>query len=117
MHSAVRNDYLDEAINVLELGMGVPSFFNDDTLIHALELAGVPAEQAREYGAVGCIETFIAEQTLAADQPVPLYSCLIPACMTEGCERVQAALAHRPPDGGRRQFLSSEPCASRWPIA
>ena len=166
VHCAVRDDYLDEIISVLELGMGVPTFFNDDTIVHAFESAGMRLEHAREYGAVGCVETFIpehaeivtpaffinvpkilelalnqgrslieneqigpqtpaadtwasfddvlqaldtqmghaltlscadeviAEQILAADQPVPLYSCLIPACMEQGRDALSRQDAH-----------------------
>lgn len=42
--------------DVARLGLGMPSFFNDEVLIPALKNMGYPPEEAQNYAEVGCVE-------------------------------------------------------------
>ena len=155
--SHVTDAYLEKILDVLQCGLGVPAFYNDEVIIPALMARGIPAAVAAEYGVTGCVELAIAghaefctvslfvnlakvlelalndgcaltgprvgpptgegaslhtfallqeafrrqvqaalrtacaaqvaaDQRLAAQQPMPLFSCLMPGCMTRGVD-------------------------------
>ncbi|HBC88307.1 MAG TPA: hypothetical protein DCZ94_15250 [Lentisphaeria bacterium] len=46
--------------DVIRSGIGFPAIFNDHVTVKSLENIGVPAEAARDYCMVGCIETMLA---------------------------------------------------------
>ncbi len=48
-----------KSMEVVKKGLGVPFFFNDDTLIPALTSRGIKLEDARDYANIGCVETTI----------------------------------------------------------
>jgi formate C-acetyltransferase len=48
--------FWEEALALCEIGIGMPSFFNDPVVIQALEKLGIPRERAADYGIVGCYE-------------------------------------------------------------
>jgi formate C-acetyltransferase len=47
---------------VIRTGIGFPAIFNDHVLLPGLEKQGIPAEIARNYCMVGCIETMLPGQ-------------------------------------------------------
>jgi formate C-acetyltransferase len=49
-------DFLTKAHEVSTLGLGIPIYTNDDTAISAMLTRGIPLEDARNYGLVGCWE-------------------------------------------------------------
>ena len=51
--------YLDRALDIARQGHGVPALFNDEAVVPALVAHGYPAEEARGYGIVGCVEPSI----------------------------------------------------------
>ncbi len=51
--------FLREAVETAKMGFGVPAFFNDGAVIPALVEHGFKAEDARNYGIVGCVEPSI----------------------------------------------------------
>lgn len=51
------HELMHEAIKVVSKGSGMPQFFNDEAIIHALvEDLGIDLEDARNYAIVGCVE-------------------------------------------------------------
>ena len=54
-HKKMRESSLREAINTVKLGMGYPSFTNNDWVIDSLMRQGMPIEAARNAGVVGCV--------------------------------------------------------------
>jgi formate C-acetyltransferase len=49
-------EFLDKATGLALAGIGMPSFFNDDIVIKALEYQGLPQKRARDWAIVGCYE-------------------------------------------------------------
>lgn len=59
VHEGSPRDYLRRAIDVARQGYGVPALFNDGAVVPALVAHGYPADVARGYGIVGCVEPSI----------------------------------------------------------
>ena len=57
--SANSDEYLKKCVDSFSLGFGMPAMINDDIIIPSLISRGVSQEDARNYGAVGCIEVSI----------------------------------------------------------
>ena len=49
-------EFWEEALRLCAAGFGMPSFFNDPTVVDAVIAAGIPVERARDWGIVGCYE-------------------------------------------------------------
>ena len=49
-------DFMQECINVIKLGFGMPAFNSDEIIIPALMNQGVSKEDAYNYSAIGCVE-------------------------------------------------------------
>jgi pyruvate formate-lyase/glycerol dehydratase family glycyl radical enzyme len=58
-HSKTPDDLLTLATQLIASGNGMPSMFNDETAIQGLVDLGIPLEEARDYTAIGCVETGI----------------------------------------------------------
>jgi len=58
-HKNIDPDFWDHAMETIAQGMGMPALFNDEIIISALELNGVPHEEALNYAIVGCVEPCI----------------------------------------------------------
>jgi formate C-acetyltransferase len=56
VHADSPERYLKRVAEVARLGRAVPALFGDEASIAALEAHGYPAEEARNYGVVGCVE-------------------------------------------------------------
>lgn len=54
-HKNMRDSSLVEAINTVKLGMGYPSFTNNEWMVSSLLRQGIPVEAARNSGVVGCV--------------------------------------------------------------
>nr|MDO8110472.1 pyruvate formate lyase family protein [Candidatus Sigynarchaeota archaeon] len=77
-HKGMPVDFLRRSLEVVKKGMGIPFFFNDDVLVPALVDHGVILEDARDYGAIGCVEITIPGKCNphAVSNQVNLLKCL-----------------------------------------
>jgi formate C-acetyltransferase len=58
-HRNLNQDFVNEALEVLKLGTGMPAFNNDEVIIPSFIEKGVKKEDAYNYSAVGCVETAV----------------------------------------------------------
>lgn len=58
-HSGLPARFMDEAIEVVKLGFGMPAFNNDEIIIPSFIARGVKEEDAYNYSAIGCVETAV----------------------------------------------------------
>jgi formate C-acetyltransferase len=58
-HKNLNKEFLDEAIEVMKLGTGMPAFNNDEVIIPSFIEKGVKEEDAYSYSAIGCVETAV----------------------------------------------------------
>ncbi|HSN44093.1 MAG TPA: formate C-acetyltransferase/glycerol dehydratase family glycyl radical enzyme [Propionibacteriaceae bacterium] len=56
LHEHTSDDLLKESVRVVARGSGMPQFFNDRSVIPALEAVGVSHDDALDYAIVGCVE-------------------------------------------------------------
>lgn len=58
-HRSINQAFMDEALEVMKLGTGMPAFNNDEVIIPSFIEKGVKKEDAYDYFAVGCVETAV----------------------------------------------------------
>lgn len=58
-HAQINQEFLNEAIEVMKLGFGMPAFNNDEVIIPSFIKYGVAEEDAYDYSAIGCVETAV----------------------------------------------------------
>lgn len=58
-HAGLNREFMDEAIEVMKLGFGMPAFNNDEVIIPSFIKFGVAEEDAYDYSAIGCVETAV----------------------------------------------------------
>ena len=58
-YNGIPQEFLDEAIEVMKLGTGMPAFNNDEIIIPSFIDLGVKEEDAYNYSAIGCVETAV----------------------------------------------------------
>lgn len=58
-HSGLDNKFMNECIEVMKLGFGMPAFNNDEIIIPSFIKIGVSEEDAYNYSAIGCVETAV----------------------------------------------------------
>lgn len=58
-HAGLSEDFMNEAIEVVKLGFGMPAFNNDEIIIPSFLALGVKEEDAYNYSAIGCVETAV----------------------------------------------------------
>ncbi len=58
-HAGLKKEFMDEAIEVMKLGFGMPAFNNDEIIIPSFIKYGVDEEDAYDYSAIGCVETAV----------------------------------------------------------
>ncbi|MBP1046966.1 glycyl radical protein [Enterococcus sp. BWM-S5] len=58
-HSGLDNRFMNECIEVMKLGFGMPAFNNDEIIIPSFIKIGVTEEDAYDYSAIGCVETAV----------------------------------------------------------
>ncbi|WP_321433698.1 glycyl radical protein [Trichococcus flocculiformis] len=58
-HAGLNKAFMNEAIEVMKLGFGMPAFNNDEIIIPSFIKFGVSEEDAYNYSAIGCVETAV----------------------------------------------------------
>lgn len=58
-HRGLSKEFMDEAIEVMKLGTGMPAFNSDEVIIPSFIEKGVSEEDAYNYSAIGCVETAV----------------------------------------------------------
>lgn len=58
-HRHLSEAFMQEAIEVVRLGFGMPAFNNDEIIIPSFIEKGVKEEDAYNYSAIGCVETAV----------------------------------------------------------
>ncbi|MGT2924772.1 glycyl radical protein [Streptococcus caviae] len=58
-HAGLNPDFMNEAIEVMKLGFGMPAFNNDEIIIPSFIAKGVAEADAYDYSAIGCVETAV----------------------------------------------------------
>jgi formate C-acetyltransferase len=58
-HKGLSKEFMDEAIEVMKLGTGMPAFNSDEVIIPSFIEKGVSEEDAYDYSAIGCVETAV----------------------------------------------------------
>ncbi|WP_440897730.1 glycyl radical protein [Amphibacillus sp. Q70] len=58
-HSGLDKRFMNECIEVMKLGFGMPAFNNDEIIIPSFINVGVDDEDAYDYSAIGCVETAV----------------------------------------------------------
>ena len=58
-HSGLDKRFMNECIEVMKLGFGMPAFNNDEVIIPSFIEKGVKEEDAYDYSAIGCVETAV----------------------------------------------------------
>lgn len=58
-HKQTPKALLEDAVKLIATGCGMPSMFNDEVVIGAMEGLNIPLNDARDYCAIGCVETGI----------------------------------------------------------
>lgn len=58
-YSGLSKEFMDEALEVMKLGTGMPAFNNDEIIIPSFIEKGVVEEDAYNYSAIGCVETAV----------------------------------------------------------
>ncbi len=58
-HKGLDNRFMNEAIELMKLGTGMPAFNSDEIIIDSFIAKGVAKEDAYNYSAVGCVEVAV----------------------------------------------------------
>lgn len=58
-HKGLSKAFMDEALEVMKLGTGMPAFNSDEVIIPSFIEKGVLEEDAYDYSAIGCVETAV----------------------------------------------------------
>lgn len=58
-HKGLDHHFMNECIEVMKLGTGMPAFNNDEIIIPSFIDLGVKEEDAYNYSAIGCVETAV----------------------------------------------------------
>lgn len=58
-HAGLSPEFMEECIEVVRLGFGMPAFNNDEIIIPSFIKKGVREEDAYNYSAIGCVETAV----------------------------------------------------------
>lgn len=58
-HAGIDPAFLDECVEVMRLGFGMPAMNNDEVIIPSFIEWGVAPEDAYDYSAIGCVETAV----------------------------------------------------------
>lgn len=56
LHTGTPQKFLDQVVNSIACGNGMPQLLNDDCIVPSLVEHGIPVREARDYIAVGCDE-------------------------------------------------------------
>ena len=107
VHRHTSTQYWQEIAATLSCGAGHPAVFNDEVIVPGLLEYGFPAEVARNYAQVGCVETFIPGQSAPwTDSYLNLAKCLELA-LNDGRDRL-TGIVIGPATGQAGQFAGFE---------
>ena len=130
-HDASPDAFHRACFESIRTGIGFPAIFNDHVNIPMLESLGIPAEEARDYALVGCVETvvpgrqqpwgdsrfdaqLIIGRTMAEIESLPTYAAfwerflrLQEEAVRAHCDTINAAIASAPPDQFPDPLLSA----------
>lgn len=56
LHNKSPREYVRRVCEAVRMGNGMPQLVNDEAFVPALMNAGIPLKEARNYGAIGCVE-------------------------------------------------------------
>jgi formate C-acetyltransferase len=63
IHADTPREFLRAATDLAREGLGLPAFFNDESIVPVLQNMGVPLAEARDYAEVGCVEPQVSGKT------------------------------------------------------
>ena len=66
LHPGSPPEFVRLAHDVVKRGGGMPAFFNDETVVPAIEALGVATRDARDYAVVGCVEWGVPRRSFPA---------------------------------------------------
>lgn len=69
------DDYIAYVLETMRLGRYMPQVYNDDQMVPAITSKGIPLEDAREYGIIGCHEPTICGKGYFRSASWPGYVC------------------------------------------
>ncbi|MFO7946472.1 MAG: pyruvate formate lyase family protein, partial [Armatimonadota bacterium] len=75
LHSGTPREYIEYLLETMSLGRYMPQVYNDDQMVPAIASKGVPVEDAREYGLIGCHEPTICGKGYFRSASWPGYVC------------------------------------------
>jgi len=75
VYSGTPEEYLHYILETMRMGRYMPQFYNDDQMVPALQSKGIPVEDAREYGLIGCHEPTICGKGYFRSASIPGYVC------------------------------------------
>jgi pyruvate formate-lyase/glycerol dehydratase family glycyl radical enzyme len=75
IYSGTPDEYLRYILETLHMGRYMPQVYNDEQMVPALMSKGVPLEDAREYGLIGCHEPTICGKGYFRSASWPGYVC------------------------------------------
>jgi formate C-acetyltransferase len=58
-HKGLNNDFMNECVQVIRLGFGMPAFNNDEIIVPSFINIGVDQKDAYNYSAIGCVEVAV----------------------------------------------------------
>ncbi len=75
IHSGTPDEYLHSILDTMRMGRYMPQVYNDDQMVPALVSKGIPLQDAREYGLIGCHEPTICGKGYFRSASWPGYVC------------------------------------------
>ncbi len=108
LHANTSPEFLDAVTRAMSDGLRNVQFFNDEAIVPALVNRGVPLEEARDYGIVGCVEPAVPGVSFtSSDAALFNLSLCLELALNDGRGRLftdQLGL----PTGDPRQFACVE---------
>lgn len=89
IHSDTPEEYLQYILDTMRMGRYMPQVYNDDQMVPALVSKGVPLQDARDYGLIGCHEPTICGKGYFRSASWPGYVCLqdwLELALGNGCK-------------------------------
>lgn len=72
VHEGTPKELLIKALEVVQMGLGMPAFVGDESYMKCFTMRGVPIEDAREYIMTGCLDANIPGKSRTG--PVPMVT-------------------------------------------
>jgi len=78
IHKKAPREFRDAVVQAVADGIGNLQLFNDEVVIASLTNRGVPLEEARDYGIIGCVEQAVAGKSFTSSDAALLN---LPLCL------------------------------------